>query len=332
MRGGSARACIGVDIGGTNLRFALVGAQGAIHLRERSQTEISLGRESFLERLVSGIGAVQKSAHPLGLEVHAVGMGIPGLIARSGVVLSSPNLKAIEGVNLKEAVAQATGLPVIAVNDANAAAYGEKSYGAGRVFDSFLLLTLGTGVGSGLILNGELWSGIDGVAAEYGHATVEPDGLPCHCGNRGCLEQYASASALAAAALRALDEGGAGALAGLPRSDITAETVAAAARRGDPLALALFEKAGRYLGIAGATVVNLLNPEAILLGGGVAASFDLLAEPIRREILDRAFTVPARRVRIVKGELGDDAGILGAAALAGKGVSSSDSKSQSCNV
>src|SRR5512143_1751031 len=123
MGGGSARACIGVDIGGTNLRFALVGAQGAIHLRDRGQTEISLGRESFLDRLVSGINAMRKSAHPLGLEVHAVRMGIPGLIARSGVVLSSPNLKPIEGVNLKEAVAQATGLPVIAVNDANAAAY-----------------------------------------------------------------------------------------------------------------------------------------------------------------------------------------------------------------
>lgn len=316
MSGGSSKACIGVDIGGTNLRFALVGAHGVIHLRERSQTEISLGRESFKDRLVSGISAVQKSAHLLGLEVHAVGLGIPGLIARSGVVLSSPNLKPIEGLNLKKAVAQATALPVVAANDANAAAYGEKIYGSGRAFASLLLLTLGTGVGSGLILNGELWSGIDGVAAEYGHATVEPDGFPCHCGNRGCLEQYASAGALVAAALRSLDEGGEGALSGLSRTSITAETIATAARQGDPLALAQFERAGRYLGIAGATVVNLLNLEAILLGGGVAASFDLLIDSMQREIMGRAFAVPARRVRIIKGELGDDAGILGAAALA----------------
>ncbi|MCM2359936.1 MAG: ROK family protein, partial [Geobacteraceae bacterium] len=167
-----------------------------------------------------------------------------------------------------------------------------------------------------LILNGALWTGIDGVAAEYGHATVEPDGLPCPCGNRGCLEQYASASALVAAAARALEEGKGGALAALPLAAITAEQIAAAARQGDPLALALFERAGRYLGIAGATIVNLLNLEAIVLAGGMAASFNLLDGPMRREIADRAFAVPARRVTIVQGELGDDAGIVGAAALA----------------
>ncbi len=316
----AAKACIGVDIGGTNLRFALVGAQGTVHLRERGETEIALGRDRFLEKLGDGIAAVRKGAHDLGLEVCGVGMGIPGLIDGSGIVLSSPNLKPIEGVNLKEAVEQATGLPVTAVNDANAAAYGERIGGAGRPFASLLLLTLGTGVGSGLILNGELWCGIDGVAAEYGHATVEPDGLPCHCGNRGCLEQYASASALVASALRALDEGGEGALARHPRAAITAETIASAARQGDPLAVSLFERAGRYLGIAAATAVNLLNLEAILLGGGMAASFDLLIGPIQREIAERAFSVPARRVRIIRGELGDDAGILGAAALAGKAV------------
>ncbi|HEX8960309.1 MAG TPA: ROK family protein [Geobacteraceae bacterium] len=328
MTGDAAQACIGVDIGGTNLRFALVGTQGRVHLRERSETEIALGRERFLEKLRAGIALVREGAHDLGLEVHAVGMGIPGLIAGSGTVLSSPNLRSIEGVNLREAVAQATGLPVTTVNDANAAAYGEKIGGAGRSFASLLLLTLGTGVGSGLVLNGELWSGIDGVAAEYGHATVEPDGLPCHCGNRGCLEQYASASALVASAARALDKGGEGSLARLPRAAITAEAVAAAARQGDPLAGSLFEMAGRYLGIAAATVVNLLNLEAILLGGGMAASFDLLVGPIQREITARAFSVPARRVRIIKGELGDDAGILGAAALARKAVLDSKLKTQ----
>lgn len=316
MAGGNARASIGIDIGGTNLRFALLDEHGAIRLRERRQTDIDLGGESLLDRLVSGIAALRSGAESLGLEPRAVGMGIPGLIAGSGTVLASPNLRPIEGLNLKERVSRATGLPVTTVNDANAAAYGEKIYGAGKPFASLLLLTLGTGVGSGLVLNGELWSGIDGVAAEYGHATVEPDGLPCPCGNRGCLEQYASATALAAAAVRALEKGEGGALAALPRASITAETIASAARQGDPLALALFEGAGRYLGIAAATVVNLLNLEAIVLAGGMAASFDLLVEPIRREILARAFAIPARRVRIVRGELGDDAGILGAAALA----------------
>lgn len=310
------QATIGVDIGGTNLRFALVDESGAILLREHRPTEISLGRESFLDRLVGGITGMQRGAESRGVKVSAVGIGIPGLIAGSGLILSSVNLQPIVGLNLKDIVAQAAGLPVMAVNDANAAAYGEKRHGAGRPFDSLLLLTLGTGVGSGLVLNGELWSGIDGVAAEYGHATLEPDGLPCPCGNRGCLEQYASASALVAAAVKALEEGEGGELAGLPPPSITAELIAAAARRGDPLACALLERAGRYLGIAGATIANLLNLEAIVLGGGVAASFELLAGPMRREIVSRAFAVPARRIEIVKGELGDDAGILGAAALA----------------
>jgi glucokinase len=309
---------IGVDIGGTNLRFALIDENGSLLLRDRQRTEIGLGRESFLGRLVAGIDGMRQGAATLGAEVQAVGLGIPGLIAGSGLVLSSVNLRPIEGVNLRQTVSLAVGLPVTAANDANAAAYGEKRFGAGRVFDSLLLLTLGTGVGSGLVLNGRLWTGIDGVAAEYGHATVEPDGISCHCGNRGCLEQYASASALVAAALKAVDEGEGGALARLSRDAITAELLAGAARQGDPCAVSLFERAGRYLGIAGATIANLLNLEAIVLGGGVAASFDLLAEPMRREIAERAFAVPAGTIRIVKGELGDDAGILGAAALAGE--------------
>src|SRR6266571_1300589 len=247
---------VGVDIGGTNLRFALVDENGSLLLRDRQRTEINLGRESFIDRLIAGIDGMRQGAATLGSEV--------------------------------------------------------------RAFGSLLLLTLGTGVGSGLVLNGRLWTGIDGVAAEYGHATVEPDGIPCHCGNRGCLEQYASASALVAAALKAVDEGEGGALAGLSRDAITAELVADAARQRDPLAATLIERAGRYLGSAGATIANLLNLEAIVLGGGMSASFDLLAEPMRREIAGRAFAVPARRIRIVKGELGDDAGILGAAALAGE--------------
>ena len=179
-------------------------------------------------------------------------------------------------------------------------------------------MTLGTGVGSGLILNGVLWSGIDGIASEYGHATVEPDGLPCPCGNRGCLEQYASANALAKAAIKALAKEPTGLLAADYPDRISAEQISVAARQGDPLAVALYENAGRYLGIAAATIVNLLNLEAIVLGGGVAESFELLSGPMLREIQSRAFPVPAHRVKILKGELGDDAGIFGAASLAGR--------------
>jgi glucokinase len=308
--------CIGIDIGGTNLRFALVDHDGNVLASERGATDIRLGKEHFLQRLRSGIAAMITKAESLGSEVRAVGMGVPGLISTGGLVLSSVNLPPIVGLNLRELVARDAHVPVTMANDANAAALGEKKWGAGRSFDSLLLLTLGTGVGSGLILDGRLWTGADGVAAEYGHATVEPDGIACSCGNHGCLEQYASASALVAAARKALDEGAGGALARIGGEVLTAAMIAEVAEAGDPLALSLFEKAGRYLGIAGATIANLLNLEAIILAGGMADSFDLLAGPLRKEIASRAFAVPAGRLAVIRGTLGDDAGILGAAALA----------------
>jgi glucokinase len=309
-------SCIGIDIGGTNLRFALVDQDGTILASERGATDIHLGKEHFLVRLSSGIAAMHEKAKSLGRDVRVVGMGVPGLIAADGFVHSSVNLQPIVGLNLRELVARNVHFPVVSANDANAAALGEKIWGAGRMFDSLLLLTLGTGVGSGLILGGRLWTGADGVAAEYGHATVEPDGISCSCGNRGCLEQYASATALVAAAGKALDGGEGSVLARLGHEGLSAATIAAAAESGDPLAISLFARAGRYLGIAGATIANLLNLEAIILAGGMAGSFDLLAGPMRTEIESRAFAVPASRITVLKGELGDDAGILGAAALA----------------
>jgi glucokinase len=316
MPGRGASAYIGVDIGGTNVRAALVSDAGAILLHERWPTEIHLGQERFLDRLVQGLAALRSRGTTSGIAVAAIGVGVPGLIARTGVVHSSVNLEPIEGVDLKEVVVTATGLPVMVINDANAAAFGEYRHGAGRLFTSLLMFTLGTGVGSGLILDGALWTGIDGVAAEYGHATVEPEGFPCRCGNRGCLEQYASATALVRAANIALQIQEGGMLADIPSGGISAETIAAAAHRGDPLARTLFEEAGRYLGIAVASAANLLNIEAIIIGGGVSASFDLFAAAMRREVDRRAFAILAARLAIRPGELGDVAGILGAAALA----------------
>jgi glucokinase len=300
------RVCIGVDVGGTNLRFAMVGRGGAVIARESQPTEAASGCAHFLSRLTLVIGRLQREAGELGMQVAAVGLGVPGLISNEGVIRSSVNLLPLEGLNLAGAVLSGTGLPALALNDANAASLGEFRFGAGRPYASSLMLTLGTGVGAGLILDGRLWTGIDGSAGEFGHITVEPDGRPCGCGNRGCLEQYASATAIAAlAALGAAD--------GKSRN---CAAVALRALKGEPASAAIFEQAGRYLGIAAAGVLNLLNLEAIILGGGVAESFELLAAPMLREIHERAFAIPGARVRILKGELGDDAGVLGAAASA----------------
>ena len=300
--------CLGVDVGGTNLRCALINPDGVVLGRDSLATDIASGRDSFLERLLGLLIRLKADAEAQGRQVVAAGLGVPGLFSNDGILRSSVNLVPLEGLNLAQFVSAGIGLPAVALNDANASAVGEQRFGAGRPFASFLMVTLGTGVGAGLILDGKLWTGIDGVAGEFGHLTVEPNGRRCGCGNRGCLEQYSSASAIASLATSL------GVAAGHGR--LGAAQVAALAREGDPKACAIFAQAGAYLGIAAAGVVNLLNLEAIILGGGVAESFDLLAPVLRREIRERAFALPGERVQLLKGELADDAGVLGAAASA----------------
>ena len=298
------RLCIGVDVGGTNLRLALVTREGGVLQRESQATDIGQGPDSFIARLLQVIARLQGDAGALGRRVAGVGLGVPGLISNDGTLASSVNLLPLEGLNLAAIVSAAIGLPVSVQNDANASAVGERRFGAGRPYRSQLMISLGTGVGAGLILDGRLWTGADGTAGEFGHITVEPNGRRCGCGNRGCVEQYASATAIASLAARQSKDGSA------PH----AAEVAARALQGDPEAAAIYEQAGCYLGIAASGVLNLLNLEAIILGGGVAESFDLLAKPMHREILARTFAIPGARVRVIKGELGDDAGVLGAAA------------------
>ncbi|WP_224981502.1 ROK family protein [Geomonas agri] len=289
--------CIGIDLGGSNLRFALVDRQGKVLARCAEPTRPAAGLQSLLTRLLAGVERLRQEGGGLGYSVVALAVGVPGLVCSDGVVRASVNIPALEGVSLARELSIATGIPVVALNDANACALGEKRYGAGRGYRSLIALTLGTGVGSGLILDGKLWTGVDGAAGEFGHIPVEPDGRPCGCGSRGCLEQYASASAIA-------------------RDGDDAAAVARRARQGDAAALAVFAEAGRYLGIAVAGVVNLLNLEAVILCGGVARSFDLLESSLRRELISRTFALSGGRVRIEPGLLGDDAGVLGAAVAA----------------
>jgi glucokinase len=300
--------CLGVDVGGTNLRCALVAADGTVLQRASLATDIASGRAFFLERLLGLLVELKDSARAQGMRVLAAGLGVPGLFSNDGVLRSSVNLVALEGLNLARTVSDGLGLPAVALNDANASAVGEQRFGAARSYASYLMLTLGTGVGGGLILDGKLWTGIDGVAGEFGHVTVEPNGRSCGCGNRGCLEQYASATAIAALA--------AGCGLGADGGRLDAARVAQLAREGNATAMGIYHQAGVYLGIAAAGAINFLNLEAIILGGGVAESFDLLAETMSREIAARAFAIPAQRARVLKGELGDDAGVLGAAATA----------------
>jgi len=306
--------CLAMDIGGTNIRAALVEENGTIVARRHTPCLIGSGLETFLDSIRGEIEILRHTAALLGKPLLSLGCGIPGLVDPHGLTRSSVNLTPLEGRNLRDFLTEMSGLPVSLMNDANAAALAEWRYGAGRPHASLLQITLGTGVGSGLILNDRLWTGIDGIAAEYGHATVEPDGYPCPCGNRGCLEQYASATAIARLAHERMNAGATTALKISTVQSPDAAEVAKAAAAGDRLALSCFATAGRYLGIAAATVINLLNLEAVIIGGGVAQSFALMEEHITREINSRAFRIPAQRAKLMQSELGDDAGLLGAAA------------------
>ncbi|RNC68637.1 MAG: ROK family protein [Desulfuromonadales bacterium] len=306
---------IGIDVGGTNLRLALVDGCGSIIHSVRTRTEGHGVFSAFRALLTENITALRHYARERDMLATTIGIGVPGLVGRDGSIHVAVNLPALNGVNLRDELQAITGLPTIVANDVNACAYGEKVYGAGRDLASFLMVTLGTGVGGGLVLDGGLWTGFDGVAGEFGHVTVEPEGVPCPCGNRGCLEQYASGTAITASSRRIITEGVETSLSQIPPDGLTVESVASAARRGDQAALAIFAEAGRYLGIAAASVANLLNLEAVILGGGVAACSDLFAETVRNEVLTRAFPLPGKRMRIVKAALGDNGGLIGIATL-----------------
>ncbi len=306
---------IGIDIGGTNLRFALVSDSGKILFRSRSVSGISEGRVAFCNRLLAGITEMQDFAATLGLPVSGIGVGVPGLVSRDGVIHSSVNMKPLDGLNLTCFLEGATGLPAFCGNDANAIAMGEYIYGAGTDFRSFMVISIGTGLGSGLILDGRLWSGVNGFASEFGHITVKPDGLPCPCGNNGCLEQYVSAGAIVRYAMELFPEHSQGF-----ELLLDAAIVAGLARKGDPAARNAFEAAGSWLGIGLASLVNTLNLEAIIVCGGVSESLDLLLPAMRDEIEKRCFREIGSGLKIVAGTLADDAGLLGAAGMVRESV------------
>jgi glucokinase len=254
----------------------------------------------------------------LGAAVLAVSVVVPGSVqVETGVVFNAPNIPSLQGYQLAPALETALGRPVMLENDANAAAVGEMWRGAARGYQTILCLTLGTGVGGGIILDGKLWRGADGIAGEIGHTTVEPfAGVKCKCGNTGCLEVYASATAIVRMTREALGRYPSSLLHSNGTDDLTSEKVFSAASADDELALQVFQRMGVYLGIAMANLVNIFNPEMIVIGGGVSAAWEMFAQPAREEVMKRAFPVPAQRCQIVRAECGDDAGLIGAAWLA----------------
>lgn len=307
-----------VDLGGTNLRAANIDREGHLHERVKKSTPKSDKAEDIVSAIASAVRQCEAESEKRGARVQAASVVVPGSVhAETGVVINAPNIPCLLGYKLGAALEHELERRVLLENDANAAALGEMWLGAARGCRTIICLTLGTGVGGGIILDGRLWRGIDGTAGEIGHMSVEPfGGVKCKCGNFGCLEVYASATAVVRMTREGLTQNPSSRLHSMSRDQLTSKEVHRAAVEGDPLALEVFHSVGVHLGIAMASVVDIFNPEMIVVGGGVSAACDLFGGYAKEEVMKRAFPVPAQRCRITKAECGDDAGLLGAALLA----------------
>jgi glucokinase len=329
---------IGVDLGGTNLRIAAVDEQGNLIEKVTLGTQIKLGRGRVLDDMCDAIRLLSTKYKDKS-KLVGIGIGVPGIIdMQTGMVRESPNLPGWSDYPVRAEIESRLRTRVILENDANAAAFGEKWLGAGRDVRDMAMLTLGTGVGGAIILDGHIWHGMNGMAGEFGHATVEPEGVQCGCGSRGCVEQYASATAIVRMAKEAIARGDAPALAKASSSDpeFSAKVVYNLAIQGDEEARKIFRRVGRALGIVLSTLVNALNLPMYVVGGGVASAWDAFAPSIFEELRQRcmvyAATAPPVHARdergassqveartskytIITPALLGDAGLFGAARL-----------------
>jgi len=313
---------LGCDLGGTNLRAGIVDVlTGEFSQAASIPTVAREGHNAVMARMVELLQSVLAAGGISKAEVGGIGIGVPGMLdLERGTVLFLPNLPGTwPDVPLAGIISQKLGLPVSLLNDVRSITYGEWKFGAGRGVDTMACFAVGTGIGGGLVIDGRLHLGIDGTAGELGHQTVEPDGLLCGCGNRGCVEAYASGAAITAFGLKAVTQGlttKIGDLAGHDLNKITPELICQAALEGDEIAQGIYQLAGRYLGIAIANILVAVSPRRVVIGGGVAQAGHLFFNPIRQTVRTRVKMKPVEKVEIIPAELGADAGILGAAAWA----------------
>jgi glucokinase len=294
---------IGVDLGGTNLRAAAVDASGNMLAKVASATLPQANGDTVVAEIGRAIEALR--AQVSGKDLAGVGVGVPGTVEREkGILIGAVNLPQLDGYPVRDAIARRIETHVILENDANAAALGEKWIGAGRDVDDLVLLTLGTGVGGGIISGGRVLQGYAGMAAELGHITVSPNGNPCGCGNNGCLEKHASAMAVSVMAR----------LVGLG-ADLSSEDVYHLAAGGDDKARLVFRTAGEALGVALANLINIFNFPLYLLSGGLLPAWEFFAPAMMAEVTRRSFIFRNAPTRIVRAQLGNEAGQFGAAYL-----------------
>ena len=328
MTNNSNQFSIGVDLGGTNMRIAAVDGDGKQLELITTSAEVKRGRDYVVGEMCDSIRALRKKFEGR-YRFAGTGIGVPGIIdMETGTVYKSPNLPDWTNYPVRDEIQRRLESQVILENDANVAALGEKWMGAARDVDSMCMFTLGTGVGSGLVFGGKIWHGMMGMAGECGHITVYPDGVQCGCGNRGCVEQYASATAVKRMAIEAIATGEAPELARAmsENPEFSSKVVFQYATQGDAAARRIFEVVGRSLAIAMADMINALNLPMYVIGGGVASAWEAFAPPMFEELRKRSYVyvatapderMPARKhTLITRALLGSDAGLIGAAKLA----------------
>ncbi|RLC69516.1 MAG: ROK family protein [Chloroflexi bacterium] len=310
---------LALDIGGTNFRLALADERGRILKRRSGPTRPEEGPERLLKRVKRGVEGLL-SDPDMKRMVKGVGVGAAGpLDLESGMLLHPPNLPGWHHVPLKSMLEESLDFPVWLRNDVDLGALGEHRFGAGRGFQQLIYLALGTGIGGGVILGGQLLSGVRVSAMEAGHMVVSPGGPRCNCGREGCLEALASGTAIARRAAERLSQGEQSQLiemVGGEAERITAELVARAANKGDRLAQQVLQEAGEWLGIGVVNLILLFDPEVVIIGGGVAGAGDFLLEPVRQAV--KRWVVPyfEREVPVVRSRLGGNSNLMGAVALA----------------
>ena len=309
---------IGVDIGGTNIKIALVDFDGKIIYSNTTPTRAEMGYEAGVNNIKQAIKELMQETGADNKTIEAIGFGLPGQIDyKEGIVKNLPNIPGWINIPLAKIIEDEFSIPTRLDNDVRCAALGELNFGAGKDCQNLICITVGTGIGSGIVLNGKLVRGASNAAGEIGHIKMDMTGGPlCGCGDYGCFEAYASGPAIVTMAKEYISGGKSAKYKEMATDGIiTPYVVAQAALQGDAVSIQIFKQMGKIIGTGLSSVINLLNPEKIIIGGGVADAGEILLEPIRKTILDRAMPIQAAAVEVVPAQLANTAGVIGASLL-----------------
>ncbi len=311
---------LAIDLGGTKIITALISNDGEMLASETCPTLADEGPESVTKRIFAAIDHLLSLRNIIPSQIYGISIAAAGAIdSGKGIITLSPNLPGWCDIPLKSIVQERYKINTFLINDAKAAALGEYHFGAGKGAKNLIFVTVSTGIGGGIIIDGKLYSGASGGAGEIGHMTIDTNGPQCHCGNVGCWETLASGTAVAKETIRRIRGGEKSSLIEMVEGkieNITAKEVSLAAQNGDILASQVIDRAMGYLGVGMVNLVNIFNPEVIIIGGGMSKMGSLLFDPVKRMVAERAFKLMAEAVRIVPAQLGDDAGVFGAAVFA----------------